>query len=79
LRREADEADGRGVQLSLTPAGRTLYRKVLPKAVKRNEDLLSVLSAEERAVLDRALERLTTHALGMLESSRASRRPPRGG
>ena len=29
LQRGADETDGRGVQLSLSPAGRVIYRKVL--------------------------------------------------
>jgi DNA-binding MarR family transcriptional regulator len=70
LQRESDESDGRGVQLSLTPQGRTLYRKVFPRAVRRNEELLSVLSDEERAVLDRALDVLTTHAQKTLAKSR---------
>lgn len=75
LLRDADENDGRGIQLSLTTQGRTLYRSVFPKALKRNEKLLSVLSPEERAVMDDMLARLTQHALAMLEDARKP--PPR--
>jgi DNA-binding MarR family transcriptional regulator len=70
LQRDSDASDGRGVQLSLTRQGLSLYRKVFPKAVKRNDELLSVLSAEERAVLDRALDLLTAHAQVTLAKSR---------
>ncbi|MFC4275700.1 MarR family winged helix-turn-helix transcriptional regulator [Achromobacter aloeverae] len=70
LQRGADESDGRGVRLSLTAQGKALYRKVFPRAVKRNEQLLAVLSEEERAVLDRALDVLTAHAQETLAESR---------
>ncbi len=70
LRRDSDESDGRGVLLSLTPEGKALYRKVFPRAVKRNEELLSVLTPDERAVLEGALSRLTAHAQQALASSR---------
>jgi hypothetical protein len=40
------------------------------RAIKRNEELLSVLSEEERAVLDRALDVLTAHAQKTLAKSR---------
>lgn len=70
LQRESDESDGRGVQLSLTAQGKALYRKVFPRAVRRNEELLSVLSEKERAVLDRALDVLTAHAQKTLAKSR---------
>ncbi len=74
LARDADATDGRGVQLSLTPRGRTLYRKAFPRAVKRNEQLLSVLSAEELEVLERALDKLTGQAKSMLEQARTDSR-----
>jgi DNA-binding MarR family transcriptional regulator len=73
VRRESDTSDGRGVQLSLTPEGRALYRKVFARAVKRNEDLMSVLSPKERAVLEEALARLTAHAQDTLARVRGSR------
>ena len=71
LQRESDASDGRGVQLSLTRAGMQVYRKVFPRAVKRNQELLSVLSDAERAVLDRALDLLTDHAHATLAKARA--------
>ncbi|MEH3086908.1 MAG: MarR family transcriptional regulator [Xylophilus ampelinus] len=71
LHRGADESDGRGVQLSLTREGRALYRKVFPRAARRNEELLSVLDAQERAVLESALDRLTAHAHATLARARA--------
>ena len=70
LQRGADENDGRGVQLSLTPQGKTVYRKVFPKAVKRNEALLSVLSEEDRQCLERILAQLTDRAGEMLGEAR---------
>lgn len=75
LQRGSDELDGRGVQLSLTTKGKQLYRKVFPKAVKRNEELLSVLSAEERKVFDHALNVLTEHACTALARQRADSTP----
>jgi DNA-binding MarR family transcriptional regulator len=70
LQRGADETDGRGVQLSLSPAGRVIYRKVFPKAVKRNEALLSVLSDEDRMCLERILTQLTDRAGVLLDEAR---------
>ncbi|UUZ66606.1 winged helix DNA-binding protein (plasmid) [Polaromonas sp. P1-6] len=70
LQRGADENDGRGVQLSLTPKGKAIYRKVFPKAVKRNEALLSVLSDEDRQCLERILTQLTERAGELLAEER---------
>jgi DNA-binding MarR family transcriptional regulator len=78
LQRHADENDGRGVQLTLTAEGKALYRKVFPKALKRNETLRSVLSPEEQLQLDDMLQRLTAHAVQMLEAARTPKtRKPR--
>jgi DNA-binding MarR family transcriptional regulator len=74
LLRGADENDGRGVQLSLTPQGKTLYRKIFPKAVKRNEALLSVLSEDDRQCLERILEQLTDRAGELLGEARLKAR-----
>ncbi|MES2400592.1 MAG: MarR family winged helix-turn-helix transcriptional regulator [Pseudomonadota bacterium] len=74
LQRGADESDGRGVQLSLTPKGKAVYRKVFPKAVKRNEDLLSVLDEKDRQSLERILTQLTDRAGAMLGEARLKTR-----
>lgn len=70
LKRDSDISAGRGVQLSLTLKGRELYRKLFSKAVRRNEDLLAVLTPEARAVLERALDVLIGHAQDTLVKSR---------
>lgn len=58
VRGEADKRDGRSVQLSLTPAGRTLYRRLFGEAVRRQERQLASLTRNEKQVLFRALEKL---------------------
>jgi DNA-binding MarR family transcriptional regulator len=70
LQRGADENDGRGVQLSLTSKGKAIYRRVFPKAVKRNEALLSVLDEKERDCLERIFTKLTDRAVALLEEEK---------
>lgn len=62
LERVPDPQDGRGWLLRLTAAGRSLFRKIAPMVQSREAFLLEALSAEERAVLDRAIERLSLQA-----------------
>lgn len=71
IKRDVDAADGRGVSLTLSREGRALYRRVFPKAVERNESMLAVLSAQERDVLERALDKLSTHAADLLADAEA--------
>jgi DNA-binding MarR family transcriptional regulator len=66
IKRSADEQDARGVSLDLTAAGRTLYKKVFPTAVARNDAMLSVLSPDERDMMEAMLDKLTAHALEVL-------------
>jgi len=70
LRRGADENDGRGIQLSLSAQGKAIYRKVFPKAVKRNEAMLSVLSEDDRKCLERILTQLTERAGELLHDAK---------
>lgn len=62
LTRNADDRDRRHRVLSLTPAGRALVKKVIPLVQAREAFLMESLDAEERAVLDRALSKLTERA-----------------
>ncbi|TPQ36427.1 transcriptional regulator [Bradyrhizobium guangdongense] len=57
--RKSDPDDRRGLIVSLTPTGRALYRKIVPFALARETKLLSVLTAEEAEVLDRAMRKLS--------------------
>ena len=71
IQRSADSQDGRGVSLDLTRNGRALYEEIFPAAIERNEDMLSVLSESEREAMERMLDKLTTHALEMLNECKA--------
>ncbi|WP_407184662.1 MarR family winged helix-turn-helix transcriptional regulator [Bradyrhizobium centrosematis] len=55
--------DRRELIVSLTPAGRALYRKIVPFALARETELLNVLTPEEVKVLDRVMHKLS-EALG---------------
>jgi DNA-binding MarR family transcriptional regulator len=60
--READAADGRGVRLTLSAAGRRLYAGLIRAAAERNDAFLGCLSARERSAFDGALEKLAARA-----------------
>ncbi|WP_246668739.1 MarR family transcriptional regulator [Bradyrhizobium sp. UNPF46] len=51
--------DRRELIVSLTPAGRALYRKIVPFALARETELLAALTAEEVRVLDRVMHKLS--------------------
>lgn len=67
VRREEDPADRRAKILSLTPAGRALFRRIVPLVSAREDYLLGDLSPEERAVLDRAMRSIEARADGLVE------------
>jgi DNA-binding MarR family transcriptional regulator len=69
LQRDTNDEDGRSIHLSLTTKGKNLYRKVFPQAAQRNENLLSVLNAKERKVVEEAIEKLSTKAIDMLTTA----------
>ncbi len=58
IRREADDADGRRSHLSLTAKGRKIYESILPQFRERQERMLAVLTAAERAEFNRLLNKL---------------------
>lgn len=58
LRATADGADGRRQRLTLTPAGESVYRRIVPLARALEARLLEDLSVSERATLNRLLSRL---------------------
>ncbi len=62
VRKQASEADGRGVALSLTPAGRKLWSRVIGLIARRNEEIFGCLSSAERRKLGTVLDRLIEHA-----------------
>lgn len=54
--------DGRGVVLSLTPAGVKAFRRTMNLVVQRNEDIFGCLSREEQGHLSHLLDQLIAHA-----------------
>jgi len=54
--------DGRGVVLTLTPAGEQVYARVMAVVHRRNHDILACLSPKERGQLDALIGRLVDHA-----------------
>jgi DNA-binding MarR family transcriptional regulator len=60
--KQANGADGRGVLLMLTPAGRKLWTRVIDLIARRNEEIFGCLSGSERQQLGQMLDRLIAHA-----------------
>lgn len=55
-------ADRRTKALALTPAGLGLFNRIVPLVIDRQVQLLAALSADERVVLDGAIDRLLAQA-----------------
>ena len=62
VEREEDTEDRRNRILRLTAAGRAAYRRIEPMVLAREAFLLEALDEEERAALDRALDKLVERA-----------------
>lgn len=60
--RETDPKDRRRAPLRLTPAGRALYRRIVPLAKARERQLTSALTPAEQRALDRIIEKLHRRA-----------------
>jgi DNA-binding MarR family transcriptional regulator len=67
---ERNDADARGVMLSLTKKGLSLYDKVFADAESRNERLLRLFSPEDRKQLITSLDALTESARQVLSEER---------
>ena len=67
LEREPDAADRRNLVVRLLPAGRALYRKIVPMAQAREAYLLESLDPQERATLAAALDKLLERARQLQE------------
>ena len=59
---DEDQADRRRQHLTLTAAGKRIYREIVPLALEREASLLEILSAPERQALDRLLVKLQSQA-----------------
>ena len=54
--------DGRGVVLTLTPAGRKIFKSAMDMVAQRNEDIFGCLNVKEQATLSAMFDRLIAHA-----------------
>lgn len=66
IERETNPADRRRSVIGLTPEGRATYQEIVPLALERNSELLSVLSPSERTLMASLLERLRQRAEDIL-------------
>ena len=62
VRKEDRPDDGRGVVLTLTPAGRKVFRRAMAMIHQRNEDIFGCLTEKEQAALSAMFDRLISHA-----------------
>ena len=60
LTRDTHSQDGRVSQLSLSPQGLTIYKELVPVALALEREFLSVLSQQDRKLLDHLLTKLST-------------------
>ncbi len=70
--RQTDASDGRGIQLSLTSLGKTLYQKLIRAAGERNDAFLGCLSAQERKHLEQAMIKLAREARNFIQAEKQS-------
>jgi DNA-binding MarR family transcriptional regulator len=63
LVRKADHPDdGRGVVLTLTPAGRRVFHNAMRLIAQRNQAIFGCLSSQEQTTLSSLFDRLIAHA-----------------
>jgi len=62
IARTPDPQDGRGQMVRLLPAGRALYKKIVPMVQAREAYLLEALEPDERVVLDKAFDKVLERA-----------------
>ena len=62
LQRAPDPNDGRQARLRITPSGRALHEAIATYLLRRQEEVLSVLSADERCTLSGILQKAALHA-----------------
>jgi DNA-binding MarR family transcriptional regulator len=71
--READSADGRGVQLALSKSGRKLYAGLIKAAGHRDAAFKRCLSQSEKKIFDRALAKLAGQAREFIQREKSAK------
>lgn len=68
IERVENEADRREFRLQLTRKGRTLYEELFPRLLRREEEILACLSAQERRQLSALLGKIE-QSLDLIQTS----------
>jgi DNA-binding MarR family transcriptional regulator len=69
--RDANDADGRGVHLRLSKAGRKLYEGLIGAAAERDAAFRRCLTSAEKTVFEKALSKLASRARQFIEQEKA--------
>lgn len=77
LKRSRDPRDARTVHVTVTQAGVSLYREIMPAIASLNEVVFQDLHADEREALGSILDRIIDRAGQMLEDDVVKERPYR--
>lgn len=64
ITRETDPEDNRLLVLDLSPAGRAVHGEIAPMALEWEHGLIDALTHEERAALDRIIDKLESRVRG---------------
>lgn len=59
--KSVNQTDGRGVVLTLTPRGRSMWRQTMTLIEQRNEQIFGCLAPDELAAFDSALDKIVEH------------------
>jgi DNA-binding MarR family transcriptional regulator len=71
VERSVNAADGRGVHLALSKAGRRLYAGLIGAASERDAAFRRCLSTQEKAVFEKALAKLAGRARELIQHEKA--------
>jgi DNA-binding MarR family transcriptional regulator len=71
VERSENSADGRGVQLALSKAGRKVYLGLIGAAAERDRAFRNCLSPKEKAVFEKALLKLAGRARDFIQREKA--------
>jgi DNA-binding MarR family transcriptional regulator len=73
VERVENQDDRREFQLRMTRKGQALYQKLIPRLLRREHEILSCLTAQERKDFARVLGKIE-NSLGLVQTSREARK-----
>ena len=73
VERVENQDDRREFQLRMTRKGQALYQKLIPRLLRREQEILSCLTAQERKDFARVLGKIE-NSLGLVQTSKEARK-----